>query len=127
MATAFAWCISAVVKIATESEIFYFSLSRSYPGSIRVLSGCLGSTKNHIISDPVRITATAFAWCISAVVKIATESEIIRFVFYPGPIRVLSGFYPGSIQESRVDKKSYNVRFSSNNGNCIRAVHKCSS
>ena len=81
MATACAWCISAVVTIVTDFEIFRFFF---YAGPIRVLSGSLGSTKNHIISDSVQIMATAFAWCMSAVVKIATESEIIRFFFYPG-------------------------------------------
>ena len=117
MATAFAWCISAVVKDATESEIIRFFF-------IRVLSGFYPGVsdrpKNRIISDSVQIMATAFAWCISAVVKVATESEIIRFFFYPGPIRVLSGSL-GSTE------KSYNFRFSSNNGNCNRVVHKCSS
>ena len=96
MATAFSWCINAVLKIAPESEIirFFFSIrvhSGFYPGSIRVLSGSLGSTKNLINSDSVQIMATAFSWCISAVVKIAPESEIIRFFSYTGPIRVLSG------------------------------------
>ena len=52
--------------------------------SIRVLSGSLGSKKIHIISDPVQIIATALAWCISAVDKIWTESEIIQKFFYPG-------------------------------------------
>ena len=103
MATAFAWCMSAVVKIATESEIIRFFF---YAGSIRVLSESLGSTKNDIISDSVQIMATAFTWCMGAVVKIATESEIIRFFFYPSRIRFPSGFYPGSIRESRIDKKS---------------------
>ena len=158
MATAFAWCISAVVKVAPESEIIRFFIN---PGPIRVLSGSLGSTKksnnsrfssnngncncvvhkcdsqncnwignysiffypgpirvlsgfypgvsdrpkNNIISDSVQIMATAIAWCINAVVEVATESEIIRFFFYPGPIRVLSGFYPGPIRESRIDEK----------------------
>ena len=94
--TAIAPCISAVVKIATESEIIRFFF---YPGPIRVLSGFYPGVsdrpKNHIISDSVQIIATSIALCISAVVKFATESEIIRFFFYPGPIRVLSGFYPG--------------------------------
>ena len=109
MATAFAWCISAVVKIATESEIIRFFF---YPGPIRVLSGSLGSTKNHIISDPGQIMATAFAWCITAVVKIATESEIIRFIFYPGPIRDLSASLGSK-------KNLYNFRSTLNNCNCI--------
>ena len=110
-ATAFAWCISAVVKVATESEIIGFLF---YPGPIRVLSGFYpgvsGRRKNHIISDSVQIMATAIAWYIRAVVKIATESEIIRFsdiiryLFYPDSTRVLSGFYPGSIRESRIDQ-----------------------
>ena len=99
MATACAWCVSAVVKIATESEITRFFF---YPGPIRVLSGSLGSTKNHIISDSVQVMATTFAWCISAVVKIATGSEIIRFFFYPGPIWDLSGFYPGVSDRQKI-------------------------
>ena len=44
--------------------------------------------KIHIISDSDQIMTTALAWCISAIVKIWTESEIIRKVFYP--IRALS-------------------------------------
>ena len=127
MATAIAWCINAVVKIATELEIIRFSeIIRFffYPGPIRVLSGFYPGVsdgpKNNIISDSVQIMATAFAWCISAVVKVAAESEIIRIFFNPGPIRVLSGSRGST-------KKSYNFRFSSNNGNFNRVVHKCSS
>ena len=91
MATAFAWCISAVVKIAPESEIIRFLF---YPGPIRDLSGFYPRVsdrqKIHITSDSVQIMATACVWCISAVVKIATESEIIQFF--------LSASYPGSIR-----------------------------
>ena len=112
MTTANAWCIRAVVKIATESEVIRFSeIIRFfyYPGPIRVLSGFYPGVsdrpKNNIISDSVQIMAIAIAWFISAVVKVATESEIIGILFYPGPIRVLSGFYPGSIRESWIDQK----------------------
>ena len=106
MATAFAWCVSAVVKIATQSEfIRFFSIrvqSGFYTGYIRVLSGSLGSIKNHLISDSVQIMATACGWCRNAVVKIATESLIIRFFFYPGPIRVLYGFNPGVSDRQKI-------------------------
>ena len=121
IATAFAWCISAVVKICTESEIIrkFF-----YPGLIRDLSGFYPGVsdrqKIHIISDSFQIMVTAFAWCISAVLKIWTESEIIRNFFYPVLIRDLSGSLGST-------KNPYNLRFSSNNGNCIRVVHKRSS
>ena len=57
-ATALAWCISAVDKIWTESEII-----RNF--SIRVLSGIdpgvSDRQKIHVISDSVQIMATALA------------------------------------------------------------------
>ena len=99
MATAIAWCINAVVKVATESEIIrLFFLSGSY-------QGVSDRRKNHVISDSVQIMAIAMACCISAVIKVATKSEIIRFFLYPGSIRVLSGFYmiSWSIRDSRIE------------------------
>ena len=46
--------------------------------------------------------ATAFAWYISAVVKMWSKSEIISFFFYPGPIGVISGFYPGVADRKKI-------------------------
>ena len=117
MATALAWCIRAVDKIYLSRKLFeIFSirdLSRFYPE-------VSDRQKIHIISDSIRIMATALAWCINAVMKIWTKSEIIRNFFYPCPMRVISG-------NLGLAKNPYSFRLSSNNGNCIRVVHKCSS